>query len=550
MRLTHEIDLEDENMNFDFGPSNHDSKAWSIMESWMSTCFDSHPQCNLSKTSTSYRPTRLLKLDNLHTFRLVLGTECPSTLQYVALSYCWGTKPVECLLRLLQSTFKDLRREQPVKTLPKTFRDAIDVAHRFGVDYIWIDRLCIFQDSPEDWQREASTMQDVYRNALFSISALGAKDDQDGCFFERNPRKVAPTVVSFKLTEDSEETAFICSVDKDSSWRLHFEDEPLVQRSWVVQERLLAPRTLHFGSKQLFWECREISCCEMHPRGVYRFKDGEIHMADRNRNHHFLWKQLLDAPVQKHASDRYEQLLSDWDVLTQYYVSRALTVPNDKLVALSGLANSMKARLQQLKPGPHRYLAGLWEENLMDTLMWSVKAPARRALQYRAPSWSWACLDGIIGLNRCENGGMIYFASIVSVEMTHPGKEDTGAVDGGILTLAGPCVLAKQEVWNHENIKFVQSMQGDDGSSVYEKREGDYFTRIHFDTLDDLNEEALVIWVHARPWFDAYWDCWGLALARVGEDKYRRLGMVTCPFNVEDAQALKAGLFQKQIRVI
>lgn len=151
----------------------------------MRTCVESHPLCNLPKTLPSYRPTRLLKVDNSHTFRLVLGTECHPTLQYVALSYCWGTKAVEGLLRLLQSTAEDLSREQPVDNLAKTFRDATDVAQHFGVDYIWIDRLCIFQDSPEDWQREASTMQDVYRNALFSISALGAKDDQDGCFFER-----------------------------------------------------------------------------------------------------------------------------------------------------------------------------------------------------------------------------------------------------------------------------------------------------------------------------------------------------------------------------
>lgn len=247
-------------MNFDFGPSNHDSKAWSIMETWMSKCLDSHPQCNLPKTSTSYRPTRLLKLDNLHTFRLVLGTECPPDLQYVALSYCWGKKPVERLLRLLQSTVEDLSREQPVESLPKTFRDAISVAQHFGVDYIWIDRLCIFQDSPEDWQREASTMQDVYRNALFSISALGAKDDQDGCFFERDPIKAAPTIVRFKLTKDGEEKAFRFGLEKGWSWRLSFVTEPLAQRSWVVQERLLAPRTLHFGSKQVFWECREASC--------------------------------------------------------------------------------------------------------------------------------------------------------------------------------------------------------------------------------------------------------------------------------------------------
>lgn len=523
----------------------------------MSTCFDSHPQCTSSKTSASYRPTRLLKLGNLHTFRLVLGTECPPTLEYVALSYCWGTKPVEHLLRLLCSTFEDLRREQTVENLPKTFKDAIDVARHFGVDYIWIDRLCIFQDSAEDWRKEASTMQDVYRNALFSISALGAKDDQDGCFFERDPLETAPTIVSLKLTADGEEKAFFCGLEKGRSWHLHFKDEPLVQRSWIVQERLLAPRTLHFGSKQVFWECREASCCEMHPQGVYRFKDGKTQLADRYPNHPFLWKQLLDAPDRMHASDPYEQLFIDWNMLTQYYASRELTVPNDKLVALSGLASNMKARLHQLRPGPHRYLAGLWEERFMGTLVWNVREPARRALQYRAPSWSWACLDGDLELSGCNHVKMASFTSMVSVEMTHPGKEDTGEVAGGILTLAGPCVLAKLEKGSWNNVKYVRSMRGDDGSSLYEMdkkgRKNMDNVKIIFDTLHDLTEEALLIWLCARPssTFIPRWCCFGLALARAEDDKHRRLGASYCDFKTEaKLRDFFAGLPQKQIRFI
>lgn len=554
------FDPEDDNMNFDFGQSNHDSKAWSVMETWMRTCVESHTLCTQPKTSTSYRPTRLLKLGNSHTFQLVLGTECIPSLQYVALSYCWGTKAVEGLLRLLQSTVEDLSQEQPVDNLPKTFRDAIDVAQHFDVHYIWIDRLCIFQDSPEDWQRESSTMQDVYRNALFSISALGAKDDQGGCFFERDPIKAAPTIVSFKLTEDGDEKSFRFGLEKGWSWRLSFENEPLVQRSWVVQERLLAPRTLHFGSKQVFWECREASCSEMHPQGVYCFRgdkddeDDGTQEAGRNPSHPFLWKQLLDAPDRRHSNDPYEQLFTDWDMLTNYYASRKLTLPNDKLVALSGLANDMKARLQQLRPGPHRYLAGLWEETLMDTLVWNVRAPARRALKYRAPSWSWACLDGNLNLIGCKHGDSISFTSMVSVEMAYYGKEDTGEIDGGILTLAGPCALARIDMeknrhhWS-ENEKDLRSIQGDDGSILYKKDETK--ARVLFDALDDLSEEALLIWVCAHYFHDETWFGHGLVLARVEEDKYRRLGMVSCYFgNKDDARTFSARFSKRQIKII
>ncbi|KDN69744.1 putative heterokaryon incompatibility protein [Colletotrichum sublineola] len=232
------------------------------------------------EASVPYLPSRLIKLETPETFRLVQGTECPVGTRYVALSYCWGTKPVDSLLRLLQSTAKSLYLEQPVDILPKTFRHALEIIQRFEIRYIWIDRLCIFQDSAEDWQKEASTMQSVHRNAYIGISALEASDDDGGCFFERDPSKVTTTVVSFKLKEDGEEKAFRSDREKRWSWRHLFESEPVVQRSWVVQERLLAPRTLHFGSKQVFWECREASCSETQPQGVYEF----VYEAEQDLN--------------------------------------------------------------------------------------------------------------------------------------------------------------------------------------------------------------------------------------------------------------------------
>lgn len=549
----------DNNMNFGFGPSNHDSKAWAIMQTWMKTCSESHAQCKLPRTSPSYRPTRLLRLDSSKTFHLVTGDECPPNVQYVALSYCWGTKPVERLLRLLESTVESLSLEQPIENLPKTFREAMSVAQRFGVDYLWIDRLCIFQDSPDDWKREASSMQDVYRNAVFSISALGAMDADAGLFFERDPDVAAPTIIHFKLAEDGQEKAFRFGLEKGWSWRLSFENEPLVQRSWVVQERLLAPRTLHFGSKQLFWECREASCCEMHPHNVYCY-DGfdDIEEVERPPGSPYLWKQLLDAPDRRQVSDPYEQLFFDWASYTHYYVSRQLTVASDKLIALSGLANEMRATLCQLKPGTHRYLAGHWEEKLMETLVWNVNGPATRALQYRAPSWSWACLDGHLNLiGSCRRSTeTISLTSMVSVAMTYPGERDTGAVSGGILTLSGPCAMVKIDLnrnadisRRYENEKYVRILEDDKGNDLNMKEKQDL--QVIFDTMDDITEQAIMLWVCSHSFDGETWSGHGLVLACVGEDKYRRFGMASCYFdNMEAASAFTTGFTLKQIKIV
>lgn len=144
-----------------------------------------------------------------------------------------------------------------------------------------------------------------------------------------------------------------------------------------------------------------------------------------------------------------------------------------------------------------------------------------------------------------------------SVEMTCLGKEDTGEVDGGILTLAGPCAMAKISMEKREyhslgNEKDVQSIQADDGRDLYEKDKNDGDdVAIIFDTLDDLVEEALLIWVCAHCTLRESWLGHGLALARVEEDKYRRLGVALRSFwGQESARAFSAGFSQKQIRLI
>ncbi|KAF6843781.1 heterokaryon incompatibility protein [Colletotrichum musicola] len=150
-------------------------------------------------------------------------------------------------------------RWQPVEILPKTFRDAVIVAKRFQIRYLWIDRLCIYQDSADDWRHESSGMQHVYRNGLLNVSAFGAHSGDDGLFFSRLPwKEKLSTAVEFRLSPEAEAARLtdIFVPFKPHSFEL-FNQNPLVLRGWVLQERLLAPRVLHFGRHQAYWECRQ-----------------------------------------------------------------------------------------------------------------------------------------------------------------------------------------------------------------------------------------------------------------------------------------------------
>lgn len=304
-----------------------------------------------------------------------------------------------------------------------------------------------------------------------------------------------------------------------------------------------------------------MACCEMHPQSVYCYRDYDAEEdedeaaeeAGEDRHHPCLWKQLLDAPDRRHGRSAYDQLFVDWNMIVNLYASRKLSVPGDKLVALSGLANDMKARLQQMKPGPHRYLAGLWEETLMDTLVWNVRDPAIRAPEYRAPSWSWACLDGDINLlgGCAQEEDTISLSSPISVEMSHPGEEDTGQVTAGTLTLKGPCGLAeigKEAGWAETELNIL-SIVAEDGRVFHGKDM--VRANVYFDTLDDITNQVSLVLVCAHHYDEGEWYVHGLALNHVEENTYRRVGMASCSFkDKESAEAFGAAFPRMELQIV
>ncbi|KXJ88167.1 heterokaryon incompatibility protein-domain-containing protein [Microdochium bolleyi] len=517
-----------------------------MMDDWMSECLTEHNDC--ISTANGYRPTRLLKLGPNEIFQLVNGDECPEDIRYAALSYSWGPRPAEEQLRLLATTWDYLHQEQPVASLPTTFRDAIKVARHFGVDHLWIDRLCIFQDSAQDWERESSRMHDVYQNAHFSIAALSARDADGGLFFERDPASVVPSFVRIKTTPGGEEEAFMYRDEDGGSWKASsWRGEPLTERSWVLQERLLAPRTLYFGSKQIFWECRERKRCEVNPLRC----DEEVvigYVADSGRGSRFAstadalapkstrtpWKRLLDAREVRHTDDDLEQVFLDWNATVMSYAGLKLSFAKDKLVAISGIAQAMKSRLEALKPGPHRYLAGMWEESLLETLCWHAGGAAKvRPAEYRAPSWSWASLDGLIGSVGVTERGIDRAASVVrlmSAEVQGKTPNGMGEVESGEINLMGCRVIRSISDLNNGDVVILNSPIPTRGMLAV------------FDTQEDVAELASLIWVYIEPYLQKSWRIKGLMFAQVEPGSFRcfrRVGIAYVNFDTKDeAEAL------------
>lgn len=109
------------------------------------------------------------------------------------------------------------------------------------------------QDDEKDWARESQLMSIVYGNSSMNIAAAGATDGSQGCFFYEDPKRINKLQINvldrgqLKTYEGCPSSIYECCVP----------NTPLASRAWVLQERLLAPRTLHFSKTQLFWECNK-----------------------------------------------------------------------------------------------------------------------------------------------------------------------------------------------------------------------------------------------------------------------------------------------------
>jgi hypothetical protein len=171
--------------------------------------------------------------------------------RYAVLSHRWASTDLNVQSRLAKANHKRWQTHFSCKSLPKRFQEAILIARGLGLQYIWIDSLCIIQDDCEDTEREISNMEAVFSNAYITISATCAIGRHTGFLRRENPRTCHPVYIPFK--SDKQCRVYLCEPIDD--FRQHVEESELSRRGWIFQERTLSRRILHFTSTQLYWEC-------------------------------------------------------------------------------------------------------------------------------------------------------------------------------------------------------------------------------------------------------------------------------------------------------
>lgn len=363
--------------------------------------------------------------------------------------------------------------------LPRTFQDFIQNTRRIGIPYVWIDSLCIIQDSRADWEQEAAQMGSVYSNAYLTIAASGSADGRGGCQVVDAVRSYGPVDIECHVNVDASTSE--TPLETSRTIRLWSRDtypigqilgiDPLTQRGWTLQERELSPRIVHYCKDTIRWECRELRASIEFPWGdpasfdVGRLFDGGS----------FARPTLIGMPRSgsKPIDSVTKQRLS-WFELVDRYTSRALTKQTDILPAFSGIARSIAESTSD------EYYAGLWRSYFAHCLLWASNWHVGRGFKqhsrpsdYLGPSWSWASVKGPVHYLSWINGYWHSFNADPDpaytprlVDMSLQASSDPyGALKAGTLRIEGKVGMAfyKQEQYaapkDHLNVTFTPGHQ-------------------------------------------------------------------------------------------
>ncbi|MCJ1464639.1 hypothetical protein MMC07_003252 [Pseudocyphellaria aurata] len=398
---------------------------------WIDNCLHNHPEC--PTTAVPNLPTRVVEVLDNESLRLHISGGKAS---YAALSYCWG-KPQMFATTL--SSIADLTQGFTLSALPLSLQDAIKLTIELGLKFIWIDSLCIIQDSPSDKEREISQMAQVYNNAYVTICAANAAACSESFLKPHGDFKAG---LESSLSDDLMKMPYKCA-NGDFGTVLFREEspyhsmwEPISRRAWTLQERILSPRALIYGSRFL-WQCHtaqhsdggiEDWSFDVLGSGHRRFSSGAFGSTEPTRHTGIDFFSL-------------RQVFQVWYSTVQEYTRRELTLPTDKLPAIAGMAKAFYDITGDI------YLAGLWKSNLAHDLMWSSN-PAidfAKPSVWRAPSWSWASIDNGVSFDKITEDSTL-LAKVLSCEVT-PRSECSpfGEIAQGILVIDGPFTKADPE---------------------------------------------------------------------------------------------------------
>lgn len=359
-----------------------------LISRWMHECKTTHDICKSMTSQDVVLPARVMDVMSQQNPKLIITNGRLG--KYVALSYCWGT-PGPDILKLTSQNMASMTNGVIDATMfAKTHQNAFHLAQLMGVRYIWIDALCIIQDDLEDWAVESRKMGDIYGGAHLTIVAGSSADSRRG-FLPSRSNAVQPCPIPLELGQDPFLFATLFpSVDEG----------PTASRGWCYQEAILSKRSVIFGAEQMGFRCPTGTTFEFRRRNNQTL----LQMAVVPPGATPVFRPDVQLSTTRNVEERRQIVLQHWYMMLRDFSTRQLTDPGDIFASTSALAQLVARHLHSDR---HRYLAGIWEMDMVRGLLWraryQVNRPAvlkRPAMSQgsvqRAPSWSWAAVQGAL----------------------------------------------------------------------------------------------------------------------------------------------------------
>ncbi|KAK4656381.1 hypothetical protein QC762_311340 [Podospora pseudocomata] len=357
--------------------------------------------------TTKFKPTRLLSLPPSpnSAIKLTTTTHLPHPVQYAALSYCWGP-PSDAIQQttLTTSSLPSRMTSIPLSDLSPVMLDAVKVCRSLGIPYLWIDALCIIQDSKTDWEFESQQMARIYEHSYLTICAASSSSCLEGFLSKRvvypeyrytSPAKgIVNGVFTLRsVPSNSDETlaakASSPPLEQDlsvTSWS---------ERGWVFQERAMSTSKLFFGKSMLHVQTNSLVLSENGHQSEVKANNNH---DDGNTSPNTTPLSLL-PPLLLH-DDKTNNPYDLWLSVVLKFVHLKWTIEEDLLPGLSGPAS----RFNDIMPPNDAYLAGHWRSDLHASLLWvagrrghhprpntlpSLLQSLQKGNPLHCPSWSW-----------------------------------------------------------------------------------------------------------------------------------------------------------------
>ncbi|KAF2753849.1 HET-domain-containing protein [Pseudovirgaria hyperparasitica] len=433
------------------------------IQDWLST-FDNQV------ATTSQLPVRVIDCSDSSSdvMTVRLHETSGERARYAILSHRWDSESEIWDSAVSQDK---LRAGISLTELAQSYQDAVTVVRGLGIRYLWIDSLCVSKDDT-GFNRDSLTMSDLYSRAYLTIAATSSERDSEGFLGPRSVRHYA----TIKYHDDADSDVFVFPVSHElaasGQHYLNMRGEPLSDRAWTLQERYLSPRTIHFGSSQIYFEDKK----------TFATEDGYVHPIPLNYIGDI--DDTEEVPVETARLFKSWRGPWSWCSIISTYGKLKLSDPLDKLPALAGIARSHEPYRNLGHSNGQNYLAGLWRDNFIEDLCWqSVGGKCKRSPVYRAPSWSWAALDGYVSITAL--GKYIDLAVVEEVQVENVNNDPYGAVTDARIKLWAPLLRLERPERKSEWEKELPSYVNIVSISGYEESRWSFIADVHDEAVPE-----------------------------------------------------------------